>query len=59
VFQTKSILFPKFYRNAGYGYASVFARVGGVLAPFSNTFVSVDIETQGFALCIYYGFCRY
>lgn len=29
------------HRNSGYGYASAFARIGGVLAPFAYTFVSV------------------
>ncbi|XP_048734857.2 organic cation transporter protein-like [Ostrea edulis] len=38
VFLYTSELYPTNLRNAGYGYASVFARIGGVLAPFSSTF---------------------
>lgn len=29
------------YRNSGYGFACAFAGIGGALAPFANTFVSV------------------
>nr|XP_022330335.1 solute carrier family 22 member 5-like [Crassostrea virginica] len=40
IFLYTSALYPTNLRNSGYGYASVFARVGSVLAPFSSTFHS-------------------
>eukprot|EP00105_Crassostrea_gigas_P043664 XP_019927812.1 PREDICTED: organic cation transporter protein-like [Crassostrea gigas] len=40
VFLFTSELYPTNLRNSGYGYASAFARIGGVLAPFAYTFHS-------------------
>uniref|UniRef100_K1QR91 Solute carrier family 22 member 6-A n=1 Tax=Magallana gigas TaxID=29159 RepID=K1QR91_MAGGI len=38
VFLFTSELYPTNLRNSGYGFACAFASIGGVLAPFANTF---------------------
>lgn len=40
VFLFTSELYPTNLRNSGYGFACAFASIGGVLAPFANTFHS-------------------